>query len=264
MTGGALASRVVYSGRTGSASWEGRHVEDAKLFEDFVRQVVRPRVADAGSPLESDLRGLAATGMATEFVESLLRAVPDPEAWDVGEALAECLLQKDAGREVYWPWNMVCDRRTPRASLPGADLVGFYCEAGAVLLLFGEVKTSSDTGTPPGVMYGGTGMAWQLEESATRLDMQLALLRWLEARCRSQPYDDLYKKAVGRYLRSEGKELLLVGVLVRDTAPNELDLKSRGTALSRKLGAPTCVQLIAWYLPVPISDWPQLLQGEAP
>jgi hypothetical protein len=264
MTAGALASRVVYSGKTGSASWEGRHVVDTKLFQGFVREVVRPRVADAGSSLESELRGLAATGMATEFVEHLLRAVPEPEAWDVGEALAECALQKDSGREVHWPWNMVCDRRTPRASLPGADLVGFYCEAGTVLLLFGEVKTSSDTGTPPGVMYGGSGMTWQLEESATHLDIQHALLKWLHARCRSQPYRDLYVKAVERYLRSEGKELLLVGILVRDTAPNELDLKSRGKALSMKIDAPTSVQLIAWYLPVPISDWPQLLQGEAP
>jgi len=264
MTARTLASRVVYSGRTGSASWEGRHVEDAKLFQGFIREVVRPRVTDAGSSFEADLRGLATTGMETQFVERLLRTVPEPEGWEVGEAFAECVLQTDSGREVHWPWNMVCDRRTPRASLPGADLVGFYSEAGTVLLLFGEVKTSSDTSAPPGVMYGGSGMTWQLEESATRLDIQHTLLKWLHARCRSQPYRDLYVKAVERYLRSEGKELLLIGVLVRDTAPNELDLKSRGEALSRKLDAPTCVQLIAWYLPVPTSDWPQFVQGEAP
>ena len=49
------------------------------------------------------------------------------------------------GMRVDWPWNTVRNRRTPRASLPGADLVGFYRENDTVLLLFGEVKTSSDT-----------------------------------------------------------------------------------------------------------------------
>jgi len=264
MTGTAtLRSAVCYSGHVKSSSWEGRHVPDAERFKRFVREVVRPRVSDAASSFESDLRGLATTGMATEFVEHLLKAVPEPEGWEVGEALAECALQRDSGREVHWPWNTVRDRRTPRASLPGSDLVGFYRDGDSVLLLFGEVKTSSDAGTPPNVMNGGSGMAWQLEQSATRLDIQHALLKWLHARCSSPPYRDLYEKAVARYLKSEGKDLLLVGILIRDTAPSELDLKSRGHALSKKLGTPTRVELIAWYLPVPIADWPKLLQEEA-
>ncbi|MYE21495.1 MAG: hypothetical protein F4X84_03795 [Synechococcus sp. SB0662_bin_45] len=40
----------------------------------------------------ADLRGLATTDMATEQVERLLRAVPDPKGWEIGEALAECVL----------------------------------------------------------------------------------------------------------------------------------------------------------------------------
>jgi hypothetical protein len=201
--------------------------------------------------------------MATEFVEHLLQAVPDPEGWEVGEALAECALQQDSGREIHWPWNTVRDRRTPRASLPGSDLVGFYRKGDSVLLLFGEVKTSSDANTPPGVMNGGSGMAWQLEQSATRLDIQHALLKWLHSRCQLGLYRNLFEKAVGGYLKSGGKELLLVGILIRDTAPNELDLKKRGQALSKKFGNPTCIELIAWYLPVPIAEWPKLLREEA-
>jgi len=264
MTGTAtLGSAVCFSGQLMSASWEGRHVADAKQFNRFMREVVRPRVADVAAPFAPDLRGMATTGMATEFVEHLLNAVPDPEGWEVGEALAECALQQDSGREVHWPWNTVRDRRTPRASLPGSDLVGFYCEGNSVVLLFGEVKTSSDNNTPPGVMNGGSGMAWQLEQSATRLDIQHALLKWLYSRCRIGLYRNLYKKAVGRYLESEGKELLLVGILIRDTAPSELDLKSRAQAMSIKLSNPTRIELIAWYLPVPIAEWPKLMKEEA-
>ena len=264
MTGTAtLGSAICYSGRAASASWEGRHVADETRFKRFVREVVGPHVADVVSSFEPDVRGLATTGMATEFVERLLKAVPDPQGWEVGEALAECALKQDSGREVHWPWSMVRDRRTPRASLPGSDLVGFHCERDSVLLLFGEVKTSSDADTPPNVMNGGSGMAWQLEQSATRLDIQHALLKWLHPRCQMEPYRDLYERAVGRYLKSEGKELLLVGILIRDTAPSELDLKSRAQALSRKFGKPTRIELIAWYLPVPIVEWPKLLMAEA-
>ncbi len=264
MTGNAtLGSAVCYSGHADSARWQGRLVLDAERFKGFVREVVRPRVADVASSFEANLRGLATTGMATEFVEHLLKAVPEPEDWEVGEALAECALQHDWGHEVHWPWNTVRDRRTPRASLPGSDLVGFCREGDSVLLLFGEVKTSSDANTPPNVMYGASGMAWQLEQSATRLDIQHALLKWLHSRCQSEQYRDLYEKAVSRYLESEGKELLLVGILIRDTVPSELDLKGRGQALSNILGSPLRIELIAWYLPVPIAEWPKLLQEEA-
>jgi hypothetical protein len=259
----SLGCSISYSGCKGSASWEGRVVYDDAAFTQYVREVVRPRVADADSSFASDLRGLATTGMETEFVERLLNAVPEPKDWEIGEALAECALRSDSGREVHWPWNTVRDRRTPRASLPGADLVGFFREDDTVLLLFGEVKTSWDTSAPPGVMNGGSGMAWQLEQSATRLDIQHALLKWLHARCGGPPYRDLYEKAVARYLKSEGKDLLLVGVLIRDTAPSERDLKARGEALAVTLPAPTRIELIAWYLPVPIAEWPELLQEGA-
>lgn len=255
-----LGAAICYSGSSTSARWEGRYVSDIPRFKRFVREVVAPRVADADSSFESDLRGLATTGMATEFVERLLNAVPEPTGWEIGEALAECALKQDSGREIHWPWNTVRDRRTPRASLPGTDLVGFYREDNAVFLLFGEVKTSSDRHSPPSVMNGGSGMAWQLEQSATRLDIQYSLLTWLNWRCREEPYCDLYKKAVSRYIRSDGKELLLVGILVRDTTPSELDLKSRGQSLSRKIVGPTRVELIAWYLPIPIAEWPKLLE----
>ena len=259
----SLGSSVSYSGSTGSAGWQGRVVDDGSNFAEYMREVVEPRVADTASSFASDLRGLATTGMETEFVERVLNAVPGLKGWEIGEALAECALGNDAGREVHWPWNTVRDRRTPRASLPGADLVGFCREDDTVLLLFGEVKTSSDTSTPPGVMNGGSGMAWQLEQSATRLDVQHALLKWLHARCGDPPYRDLYEKAVARYLTSEGKDLLLVGVLIRDTTPSEHDLKARGESLAVMLPAPTRIELIAWYLPVAIAEWSQLLREEA-
>jgi hypothetical protein len=114
------------------------------------------------------------------------------------------------------------------------------------------------------VMNGSGGMVWQLEEEATRPDIQHALLKWLRSRCDVPEHRELYRAAVSRYVRSVGKEILLVGILLRDTKPNELDLTSRAKALAAKLSPPTRIEIAAWYLPIPIKDWPALLHGETP
>lgn len=126
------------------------------------------------------------------------------------------------------------------------------------------MKTSSDTNTPPNVMKGSGGMAWQLEDEATRLDVQHNLLKWLRTRCNSVAHLDLYRAAVQRYVQSHGKEILLVGILLRDTQPDERDVKSRAIVLSKRLASLTRIEIIAWYLPVPISKSPALLHGGAP
>ena len=260
-----LSSWVQYSGNQKTVSWEGRVVDSVERFGWYMREVVRPRVADTNSSFDSELRGLATTKMETEFVKSLLKNVHKPLGWEIGETLAECAFRDDSGRQVIWPWNTVRDRRTPRASLPGADLVGFCRENEKVTFLFGEVKTSSDPETPPSVMSGGSdGLPWQLERNAKRLDIQRTLLQWLQARCRNEHFHELYKKAASRYLASEGKDLILAGILIRDTVPNELDLRARSIALSAKFDAPTRFDLVAWYLPLPIANWPNLVQEVEP
>lgn len=266
MTVASLVSSVSYHGEDRNASWCGRVVADAGRFKSYMASRVRGRVEDddAHDLFDAELRSMATTGMQTDFVERLLRAVPHEESWAVGEALAECVLADDNTREICWPWNLVRDRRTPRASLPGADLVGFCKEGDSVLLLFGEVKTSSDLRTPPNVMNGSGGMTWQLEEEATRLDIQNTLLKWLRSRCDAPKHRELYQAAVQRYVQSVGKEILLVGILLRDTTPNEMDVQARAKALANKLSAPTRIEITAWYLPVPIKDWPALLHRGTP
>jgi len=227
---------------------------------------VKARLEDdeAQDQFATELRGMATTGMSTEFVKNFLRAVPEKKSWAVGEAFAECVLADDQAREVCWPWNLVRDRRTPRASLPGADLVGFCKEGEDVFLLFGEVKTSSDSRTPPRVMNGSGGIAWQLKEEATRLDIQHALLKWLRARCESAKHQEFYRKAVRRYVRSCGTEILLVGILLRDTEPNERDVTARAKSLAESLDSRTRIEIAAWYLPVQIEDWPALISADTP
>jgi len=255
-----ISSEEVFKGESGSAAWVGRIVPDSEEFERYLGGPVKERVRDSDTGFESELRGLATTEMATEFLAEFLSAVPTTESWEIGEALAEVLLASDPDREICWPWNTIRDRRTPRASLPGADLVGFCRHDNTTLLLFGEVKTSSEGSAPPNVMYGSSGMAWQLGRQATRLDSQHSLLRWLRHRCQEPRHIEFYREAVARYLQSQGQEVLLVGVLARDTKPNPRDVSGRALELARQLPG-TQIELIAWYFPVPIEAWVEVLEG---
>lgn len=256
-----LGATVKYSGRAGSTKWEGRVADDQQVFGRYLREVVRPWLADASSESKPGLKEFASSRIGTEFVERLLDAMPLPRPWEVGEALAACVLAEDPTKGIRWSWNTARDRRTARASLPGPDLIGLCLEDDTALLLFGEVKTSSDPSAPPNVMLGKRGMTAQIERIVTSADIQLTLLSWLLPRCRSSPDRGLYEQAIERYLESEGTEVLLVGVLLRDTAPKELDLKGSAERLSKRFDPATRVDLIALYLPAPIHEWPHILRG---
>ena len=250
---------VKYAGRAGSANWEGRVADDQQVFGRYLRELVRPWLIESSSDSKPGLKKFASSRIATEFVERLLNAMPLPAPWEVGEALAASVLAEDPTKGIRWPWNTARDRRSLRASLPGPDLIGLCLENDTALLLFGEVKTSSDPSTPPSVMHGRRGMTAQVERIVSCPDVQLALLSWLLARCRNSPDRDLYEQAIERYLDSEGKDVLLVGALLRDTEPNELDLKGPAERLSKRIDPTTRVDLIAIYLPAPIHEWPHLL-----
>lgn len=261
-----LPAATRYAGVAGCVQWVGYHVQDEVAFRRYLAGPVRDRLRDEAfaQDFEEELRDLATTHVATEYLERFFDRVPSSEGWEVGEALAECILEDDTQREVVWPWNTARDRRTPRASLPGADLVGFCREGDDVWLLVGEVKTSSERRTPPGVMWGTSGIISQLRASATQVPIQQALLKWLRARCHSPEHRALYRKAAGRYVDSCGKALLFVGVLLRDTSPDARDVESRAASLARALATPTRAEVLAWYLPLAIDEWDAIVQGGAP
>ena len=71
----------------------------------------------------------------------------------------------------------------------------------------------------------------------------------------------MYQEAVKNYLTSGGKTVMLFGMLMRDTTPNNLDLENRGKTLFSCVEVPTSVELCAWYLPSPISQWKSILLG---
>ncbi len=252
---------VEYSGQMAPVAWRGRRVPDTARFKAYAKHRAVPRLVDAEdqTEFEADLNALATTDYATETLTSLLRSTTRPQSWELGESLAETLLEDE--HNVRWPWNHARDKRTPKASLPGKDLVGFIESGAGFALLFGEVKSSSDARTPPNLMYGPDGMISQLTEAACERSEQLCLLKWLRRRCKNTELWSLFEQAVTRFLNSSGCDIVIWGVLVRDTPPNERDLKARAAALATKVATVRRVELDAWYFPLPISKWGQLLEG---
>ncbi len=253
---------VIYDNHDGQVSWRGVSMADGNDFNTFMTNDVASRLQDAEghAEFEAHLRGLANTGFARDNLNVILAAeVPEERNWAVGEAMAEAYLNHE--HEITWPWNMERDKRNPNASLPGADLVGFEIDGDNARLALGEVKTSTDHNTPPGVMNGRSGMTHQIDNLANNLSLICQLLKWLLPRCKGTEHETSFNTAVGLFLDSGNKAISLFGVLIRDTQQNELDLQARGQTLSGALQAPTTCRLIAIYLPCAISDLPSRVAG---
>lgn len=248
-----------YVGVCGQVSWRGVTVPP-EVVTELRGGPLQERVLDllTQQDLIAELEAMATTEMSAEWVKDLVLNSPAPEPWAVGEGLAEALLQRD--HAAIWPWNTTRDKRTPKASLPGADLVGFVKESDRIFVLFGEVKTSSDDSAPPNVVYGKSGLIHQLEKLVGSIDDQWTLLQWLHARCIDSEQVAMYKQAVQRFVASRGKDIRLFGCLMRDTSPNQLDLKARAESLSATIQVPTNVQLLAWYFPESAELWPNWVE----
>lgn len=235
-------------------------------FDSFITNDVASRLHDEEGAMafEAHLRGLASTGFANNSLEEILAAeIPEERDWAVGEAMAEVYLTRNHG--VAWPWNMERDKRTPKASLPGADLVGFENNGKNVRLVLGEVKSSSEKKYPPQLMSGRNGhMGHQIDNLANNLGVINRLLKWLLPRCKKTEYEKMFNAAITLFLNSGNKAIALFGILIRDTEPNELDLQARGRSLADILQTPTTCQLIALHLPCKIDSLPtRTLGGES-
>ena len=255
-------STMNYEAQDGQVSWRGISMADGDEFNTFMVNGVAARLNDeeGRNEFESHLRGLASTGFARDNLNELLESeVPEERDWAVGEALAEAYLGQE--HQISWPWNMERDKRTPKASLPGADLVGFETVGDQTRLALGEVKTSTDASTPPNVMNGRSGMTHQIDNLASNLSLINQLLKWLLPRCKGTRYEDSFNTAISLFLESGNKAIALFGVLIRDTQPNERDLRSRVGTLAGTLNNPTTCHLVAIYLPCAISELPARAAG---
>lgn len=253
----------IYTGKQDQSVWHGYIFFDNQIFDSFIKEEVASRLNDeeGTSEFELQLQSLSLTDFGTESLRAILDAeIPEERDWAVGESIAEAWLDREHG--VIWPWNAERDKKNPKSSLPGADLVGFIQNDAGPILVLGEVKSSTEKEYPPQVMSGRDGhMGHQIDDLANNLTTICSLLKWLCSRCKNTEFEDLFKESSKRYFNSGNKAVSLFGVLIRDTKPNELDLKGRGIALGNSISHPTSCNLIALHLPCKISELPEKVRG---
>lgn len=131
----------VYSNAHNATSWKGVRFADGREFGAFMANEVASRLHDEAGKADftSHLNSLASTGFAQNSLQAILEAEhPEERDWAVGEAIAEAWLSRE--HDVVWPWNTERDKRTPQASLPGADLVGFLTQGNERAWCWGRLK----------------------------------------------------------------------------------------------------------------------------
>lgn len=192
------------------------------------------------------LDGLADTDFAQDNLATLLDDEREPEAWRVGEAIAEHYLTTN--HACHFPWPDGRDERKRGSSLPGADLVGFQNDGERERFAFGEVKTSSEDRYPPGAAYGRHGLKKQLEDLRDQRTIRNDLVKYLGHRAIRSSWQDRYRSATAVYLQ-DPCEVRIFGLLIRDVPPHQNDLSARVTCLGDGCPGATVMNLFALYLP---------------
>lgn len=253
---------VSYEGRNRQVRWRGIKAMPGDELDAFMVNDVADRLRDREGDVmfATHLQGVVSTALAQKSLDEILAAEQtEKRPWAVGEAVAEAYLAKGCG--VVWPWNMARDKRHHNAILPGVDLVGFRISNGKARLVLGEVKTSTDSSTPPRVMRGKRGMVHQIGNLTKDESIIVRLLKWLLFRCKNAEHIGRFDEAMSLFFQSGSKTVALFGVLVRDTDPSVLDLKAGGRTIAERIQSPTTCDLIAIYLPFDVSDLPARVAG---
>jgi hypothetical protein len=202
---------------------------------------------DAGNDeIEVLLGGVTDTEFDKDNLDKLLHQVREPEAWRVGEAIAEHYLSEC--RSCHFPWPDGRDERKRGSSLPGADLVGFQNDGESEHFAFGEVKTSAEYAYPPSAVYGRHGLKQQMEDIRDRSEIRDDLVRYLAHRAVNATWKDRFKSAAINYLRDNGN-VRIFGLLVRDVPPDADDLRIRVHRLGQNCPASMVIELLAIHLP---------------
>lgn len=198
--------------------------------------------------------GLELTEFGNTNVADALQATPEEEhsrGWREGEAIGEAWLVSHKECDFPWPFNR--DLRHYRASLPGAELVGFVGETDEdARFAFGQVKTSKEQRNPPQVVnHGETCLISQMLQLRDDRRIKETIVDYLAYRAQAGvPWLLKFRVAAARYFNSGMTEVALFGVLVRDVQPVGADLAGAAACLATDCPPLSRVEFCALYLPL--------------
>lgn len=239
----------------------GRRNTSTHEFRRFVQTRVRDRLrrASAREQLREYVTELTSTGFATANLGALSAEEVALAPWEIGEVLAEVLLEETEGADFPWPPSW--DKRSATASLPGPDLIGFLGEDGSECFLFGEVKTSDADDVHASVIHGDDGLRRQIERLLNSEDRRQLLISWLCVRAKGRDWKSRFDRCLAVYLANPSQGAV-VAVLLRGREPNEADLQPIRSSVEN-LVSPYRRILLGYYLPVPVAELPTVLEGTA-
>ena len=236
---------------------EGFSVSDVDCIAYFSNQVSsKIAEADSSEQLRIHLAELEATGFdSSVLLTQQSSAVSRIRDWEIGEAIAETVLEDE--HEAIFPWETGWDKRTPKASLPGADVVGLQNKK-APRFIFGQVKSSSENRVPPKVVSTSKDCLKDQMYHLRHVPVeQMQLIQWLLMRTRGTDWSSAFDEALERYSQ---KDYYLVGLLVsggRAADPNDL---IGICADIRHTADDGDVSLFGYYLPFDKERWIEMLQ----
>lgn len=227
---------------------------DEATLDEYLRGQIKKIIFDI-----KGTEDLIAELQSTDFSEAQLKNVFSLESQEellknfrIGEALVEILLSEHFSVEFYW--NSVRDEANPHSNRTGVDIIGFQRRNGKLNFVFVEVKTSYDEDAPPSVVYSLTK---QLEELASHNHISKNAIRCLGFKAKAEGFIDQFREALSEFL---AKRYVVAGGLVRDTSPNELDVKNRFLNLDNVLPAVIHVQMYTFYFKNKIQKWPAIIK----
>ena len=217
----------------------------AKLVED-----------DGSEELRQHLIEMERTGFNLQALVGQMELSPRAKDWEIGEAIAEVVLEDE--HEAMFPWPTGFDKRARKASLPGPDLIGLQSHA-TPRFVFGQVKTSSEKRVPPQIVHSTKdslcNQMYQLRHCPTARQQ---LVGWLLVRMRDTSWGDAFNEALQRYADDQ---FWLVGVLVSgEREPNERDFTNTCAEIEHLPGEGE-VGLLGFYLPLHKDEWIDAIYG---
>ena len=239
----------------------GRRTTSTHEFRRYLQSGVRERLqhASAREQLRDYLNELKSTGFSTANLETVSPEEAALAPWEIGEVLAELLLEDTERAHLPWPpsWN----KRSATASLPGPDLIGFLADEGAECFLFGEVKSSDAEDVHASVIHGEGGLTNQIDRLLRFEERRQLLISWLFVRAEGRSWKPRFDRCLAAYV-AEPSNAAVVGVLLRGRPPSESDLAPVRSAVEAREPRYR-VLLLGYYLPLGIGDLPAALEGTA-
>ncbi len=237
----------------------GRSAASAEQCRHFFKRRVSAKLAqsDAIKVLRQHVIDLRSSGVDLAGLAEQLERPPTARDWEIGEAIAEIVLEDLHAAEFPWPTGL--DKRTSKASLPGPDIVGLQSHE-HLRFVFGQVKSTSEQRVPPSVVKSGDHcLLAQMHKLLHNPPSQIDLIGWLLVHSVDTDRQEMFNRALKEYASGN---FWLVGVLVSgNRTPNQSDLVGicAGIGNQPQIGCEVC--LLGCYLPFTMEEWPELALG---